>query len=240
MPVGFWRSVGHSFNTFAVECAIDELAQLAGADPVDFRLAMLTGDPRAAAVLQKAAALAGWGGPVPAGRARGVALAAAFGSIVAQIAEVSSPAPGRIKVERVWCAIDCGQVVNPSIVEAQMQGGIVHGLTAALWGRMSFSNGVASPVNFNRYRMTRMRGHAPHRGGDHREHRGARGSGRARRPADRTGGRECLVPADGHACAVAAAAVTIRTGGADRTGAAAVRDRSGPDRARGSVAIEAR
>ena len=157
VPVGFWRSVGHSFNTFAVECAIDELAELAGVDPVNFRLAMLTGNPRATAVLQKAAALAGSGGPVAAGRARGVALAVAFGSIVAQVAEVSSPAPGRIKVERVWCAIDCGQVVNPSIVEAQMQGGIVHGLTAALWGRMSFSNGVASPVNFNRYRMTRMR-----------------------------------------------------------------------------------
>ncbi|HEY8302281.1 MAG TPA: molybdopterin cofactor-binding domain-containing protein [Jatrophihabitans sp.] len=157
VPVGFWRSVGHSFNAFAVECAIDELAQLAGADPVAFRQTMLAGNPRASAVLQKVADLAGWGASVPAGRARGVALSAAFGSIVAQIAEVSSPAAGRIKVERVWCAIDCGQVVNPSIVEAQMQGGIVHGLTAALWGRMTFTNGVAGPVNFNRYRMTRMR-----------------------------------------------------------------------------------
>ena len=157
VPVGFWRSVGHSFNAFAVECAMDELAQLAGADPIEFRLTMLAANPRAAAVLQKVAALSGWNGSLPAGRARGVALVSAFGSIVAQVAEVSSPAAGRITVERVWCAIDCGQVVNPSIVEAQMQGGIVHGLTAALWGRITFTNGVASPVNFNRYRMTRMR-----------------------------------------------------------------------------------
>lgn len=157
VPVGFWRSVGHSINAFAVECAMDELALLAGADPVAFRLANLSGAPRAAAVLQRVADLCGWSSAPPAGRARGVALSVAFGSFVAQVAEVSSPSAGRLKVERVWCAIDCGQVVNPDTVEAQMQGGIVHGLTAAMWGRMTFTNGVASPRNFDRYRVTRMR-----------------------------------------------------------------------------------
>ena len=115
-----------------------------------------------------------------------------------------------------------------------MQGGIVHGLTAALWGRMSFTQRGGQPGELQPVPHDAHAGHAPHRGGDHREHGSARGSGRARRPADRAGGRERLVPADGYAGAVAAAAVTIRTGGADRTGAAAVRDRSGPDRARGS------
>ena len=157
VPVGFWRSVGNSINCFAVECAMDELADAAGTDPVAFRLALMVSQPRAAAVLQKAAALSKWSTPPAAGRARGIAITSSFGSFVAEVAEVSQPTAGRIQVERVWCVIDCGQVINPSIVEAQMQGGIVHGMTAALWGHMNFSRGVASPHNFDEYRMTRMR-----------------------------------------------------------------------------------
>jgi isoquinoline 1-oxidoreductase beta subunit len=157
IPVGFWRSVGNSINCFAVESAMDELARAANVDPIAFRLAHMTGHPRAAAVLRKVAALSGWSTTPPAGRARGVAITASFGSIVAQVAEVSQPAAGRIKVEQVWCVIDCGQVVNPGIVEAQLQGGIVHGMSAALWGGMTFERGVASPRNFDDYRMTRMR-----------------------------------------------------------------------------------
>jgi isoquinoline 1-oxidoreductase beta subunit len=157
VPVGFWRSVGHSFNAFAVECAMDELAIAANADPIAFRLAHMSDDPRAGAVLNKVAEMCDWAGGPPAGSARGIAIANAFGSIVAEVAEVSQPSPGVISVDRVWCAIDCGQVVNPDIVEAQMQGGIVHGLTAALWGRITFKNGVASPRNFGSYRMTKMK-----------------------------------------------------------------------------------
>ncbi|MEO6703557.1 MAG: molybdopterin cofactor-binding domain-containing protein, partial [Jatrophihabitantaceae bacterium] len=157
IPVGFWRSVGNSLNCFAVESAIDELALAAGADPIAFRLGMLSADPRSAAVLRAVAKAANWTSPPAAGRARGVALTRSFGSIVAQIAEVSSPSAGKIKVERVWCAVDCGQVVNPDIVEAQMQGGIVHGLSAAMWGRTTFERGVATPVNFDDYKVTRMR-----------------------------------------------------------------------------------
>jgi isoquinoline 1-oxidoreductase beta subunit len=156
IPVGFWRSVGHSINAFVVESAIDELALLAGADPLAYRQRLLANDPRSLNVLNTAAALAGWGTPLPAGRARGIAFAQGFGSYVAQVVEISGTA-GAISVRRVSCAIDCGTVVNPDTVEAQMQGGIVHGLTAALWGRMTFANGVASPKNFNGYRMLRMR-----------------------------------------------------------------------------------
>ncbi len=157
VPVGFWRSVGNSLNCFAVESAMDELALAAGVDPLALRLSMLGADPRSTAVLQRVAAMSGWSTPPAAGHARGLALSASFGSIVAQVVDVSAPTAGALKVNRVWCAIDCGQVVNPDTVEAQMQGGIVHGLSAALWGKMSFNRGIASPTNFDGYRVTRMR-----------------------------------------------------------------------------------
>ena len=156
VPVGFWRSVGHSINAFVVESAIDELALLAGVDPLAYRQRLLAGDARSLNVLNKAAELAGWGTPPPSGSARGIAFAQGFGSYVAQVVEISGTA-SKISIRRVSCAIDCGTVVNPDTVEAQMQGGIVHGLTAAMWGRMTFANGVASPKNFNGYRMMRMR-----------------------------------------------------------------------------------
>ena len=157
IPVGFWRSVGHSINAFMVESAIDELALIAGENPLDYRRRLLTGDTRSLAVLNAAAALADWDTPPPAGRARGIAFHASFGSVVAQVVELSGNTPSTIKVWRVSCVIDCGRAINPDTVEAQMQGGIVHGMTAALWGKMSFQNGRPSPRNFNQYKMMRMR-----------------------------------------------------------------------------------
>lgn len=156
VPVGYWRSVGHSINCFVVESAIDELAQLAGIDPLVFRQRLLVNDARTLNVLNAAAALGGWGTPLPAGRARGIAVTNSFGSIVAEVAEVSAPTAGALKVHRISCAIDCGQAINPDTIKAQMEGGIAHGLAAALWGKVTFSGGKASARNFSNYRMLRM------------------------------------------------------------------------------------
>lgn len=157
VPVGFWRSVGHSINAFAVESFIDELADAAGVNPYQFRRRLLQGKDRFLAVLDAAADLGDWGTPVPAGRARGIAIAESFGSIVAEVAEVSQPSAGAMKVHRVAVAIDCGRAINPGQVRAQAEGGVVHGLSAALWGRMEFTNRRASVRNFNAYRLVRMR-----------------------------------------------------------------------------------
>jgi isoquinoline 1-oxidoreductase beta subunit len=156
VPVGFWRSVGHSHNAFFSESFIDELAHAAGQDPVAFRLAMLEDMPRYAAVLKLAAAEAGWGKPLPAGRARGVALHESFDSIVAQVAEVSVE-EGRIRVHRVVCAVDCGVVVNPGIVAQQMEGGVIFGLTAALYGRVDIEGGVVKQKNFPDYPLLQLK-----------------------------------------------------------------------------------
>ncbi len=162
IPVGYWRSVGHSINTFAVECAIDEAALAAGIDALAFRQQLLTGstDPLAArtlAVLNAAASLGGWGTALPAGRARGIAVGMAFNTIVAEVAELSAPVAGDFILHKVACAVDCGTAVNPNSVEAQMQGGIFHGLSAAKWGELKWTGGVSSVKNFNKYRMTRLK-----------------------------------------------------------------------------------
>lgn len=146
VPVGYWRAVGHSHNAFFSEGFVDELAHAAGQDPVAYRLSLLAGMPRHAAVLQLAADKAGWGKPLPAGRARGVALHESFGSIVAQVVEVSM-AP-KLTVHRVVCAVDCGTVVNPAIVVRQMESGIVFGLTAALYGRIDIVASEVQQKNF--------------------------------------------------------------------------------------------
>jgi isoquinoline 1-oxidoreductase beta subunit len=157
VPVGFWRSVGHSINAFMVESAIDELALIAGVDPLAFRQRLLASDARSLAVLNAAATLGDWGTAPPSGHARGIAFHAGFGSIVAQVVEISGTTPASIKVHNVACVIDCGRVVNPDTVEAQMQSAIVHGMTAALWGKMTFQAGTPSPHNYNQYRMMRIR-----------------------------------------------------------------------------------
>ncbi len=147
VPVGSWRSVGHSLNAFFTECFLDELAQAAGQDPFHYREALLAQHPRQLAVLRLAAAQAGWGRALPAGRARGIALHESFGSICAQVAEVSIEA-GRPRVHRVVCALDAGTLVHPDSVRAQMEGSIVFGLTAALYGEITIANGAVQQRNF--------------------------------------------------------------------------------------------
>ncbi|HET7295745.1 MAG TPA: xanthine dehydrogenase family protein molybdopterin-binding subunit, partial [Gemmatimonadales bacterium] len=156
IPVGFWRSVNNSFNAFAVETFIDELAHAARKDPYAYRRDLLGKAPRHLGALNLAASKAGWGTPLPAGRARGIAVHKAFESFVAQVAEVSVDADGVPRVHRVVCAVDCGPVVNPGIVEAQMQSAIVYGLTAALWGEITIDKGRVQQSNFHDYRMLRL------------------------------------------------------------------------------------
>lgn len=155
VPVGFWRSVGHSQNHFISECFADEVAHAAGKDPYEFRRALLTNAPRHRGVLELAATKAGWGTPLPTGRARGIAVAHSFGSYVAQVAEVSVQ-DGKPRVHRVVCAVDCGVYVNPDIIAAQMESAIVFGLTAALYGEITIENGAAKQSNFHDYPMLRI------------------------------------------------------------------------------------
>jgi isoquinoline 1-oxidoreductase beta subunit len=156
IPVGFWRSVNNSFNGFAVETFIDECAAAAKADPYEYRRALLANAPRHRGVLELAATKAGWGTPLAAGRARGIAVFKSFESFVAQVAEVSVSSAGEVRVHRVVCAVDCGMHVNPQTIEAQMQGGIVFGLTAALKGAITIDRGRVQQGNFNDYEMLRM------------------------------------------------------------------------------------
>jgi isoquinoline 1-oxidoreductase beta subunit len=155
VPVGFWRSVGHSHNAFFSESFIDELAVATKQDPLAFRLNLLKDAPRYAAVLQLAASKAGWGKPLPAGRAQGIALHKSFGSIVAQVAEVSLE-QGQIRVHRVVCAIDCGTVVNPDTVAQQMESSVIYGLSAALFGRIDIVGGEVQQSNFPSYPMVML------------------------------------------------------------------------------------
>ncbi len=156
IPVGFWRSVNNSFNAFAVESFIDELAAAAKVDPFEYRRGLLSNAPRHRAVLELAAAKAGWGTPLPAGRARGIAVHKSFESIVAEVAEVSVSSAGEVRVHRVVCAVDCGMFVNPDTIEAQMQSGIVYGLTAALKGAITIDRGRVQQSNYHDYQMLRM------------------------------------------------------------------------------------
>jgi isoquinoline 1-oxidoreductase beta subunit len=161
VPVGFWRSVGHSHQAFFKECFMDEVALAAGQDPVAFRAALLQRHPRPLKVLQQVAAMSGWGrpaGPAPGAlpRARGVALHQSFGSVVAQVAEVSVDADHKIRVHKVWCVIDCGFAVNPNLIRQQLESAIVFGLSAALGGEITIQNGQVQQSNFHDYPMLRM------------------------------------------------------------------------------------
>jgi isoquinoline 1-oxidoreductase beta subunit len=160
LPTAFWRGVGPTHNVFVVESFVDELAAAAKQDPVVFRRAMLGKAPRMLGVLNLAAEKAGWGKPLKpvAGRrvGRGISAQFAFGTFMAQVAEVSVGADGEVRVHRVVCALDCGQVVNPDTVVAQMEGGIVFGLTAALWGEITVDKGRVQQSNFGDYRMMRI------------------------------------------------------------------------------------
>jgi isoquinoline 1-oxidoreductase beta subunit len=151
--VGYLRSVSHAPNCFAVESSIDELAAAASKNPLDFRLELLASKPRHANVLKLAAERSGWGRPRP-GRHLGIAFMEGYTSVIAQVAEISVEG-GALEVHRITCAVDCGQMVNPRIVESQMESGIVFGLSAALWGGITLGAGRVRETNFNTYRLLR-------------------------------------------------------------------------------------
>ena len=156
VSVHFWRSVSNSQNIYLTECFLDELAAAGGRDPLELRLSLLDAHPRRARALRLAADKAGWSDRRADGRALGCAVAECFGSVVAQVAEVEI-VNGEVRVPRVVCAIDCGTIVNPDTIEAQVESGIVYGLSAALYGQISIENGGAVEGNFDRYPILRMR-----------------------------------------------------------------------------------
>ncbi len=156
VPPQWFRSVGNSHTAFAMESMIDELAWAAGRDPLEYRRALLAHKPRHWRALKAAAEKAGWGTPPPEGRARGLAVHDCFGTIVAEVAEVSVDARRGIRVHKVSCALDCGQAVNPLAIEAQVQGGVVFGLSAALFGAVTLKEGRVEQSNFHDYRVLRI------------------------------------------------------------------------------------
>jgi isoquinoline 1-oxidoreductase subunit beta len=156
VPAWFWRSVGASQNGFAVEGFIDELAYAAGKDPVELRRQLLKGHSDWRHVLDTAAQKANWGKAMPPGTAQGIAIVESYGSIVAEVAEVSLSKRGEVRVERVVCAIDCGHVVNPLTVAEQIEGSVVWGLTAALYGQITIEQGHVVEGNFDDYQMLRL------------------------------------------------------------------------------------
>ena len=160
VPVGFWRSVGHSINAFVFESMLDEVAHAAGRDPYDLRRELLAEHPRELALLDLVAEKAGWGSPltpVEGGRrGRGIVLHESFGSLVAQVAEVTVGDDGTLKVDRIVCAVDPGIVVNPDTIDAQMRGGIVFGLSAALMQKITVEKGRVVEANFDSYPLATM------------------------------------------------------------------------------------
>jgi isoquinoline 1-oxidoreductase beta subunit len=156
IPTAFWRSVGPSHNVFVTESFMDELAAAAKQDPVAYRMALLDQAPRAKAVLALTAERASWGQPLPERVGRGVSLQSVFGTYMAQVAEVEVSKDGAVRVRRVVCAVDCGTVVNPDTVRAQIEGAIMFGITAALYGQITLKNGRVEQGNFDTYQMLRM------------------------------------------------------------------------------------
>src|SRR5438309_8122229 len=156
IPTGFWRSVGPSHNVFVTESFIDELAAAAKQDAVAYRRALLDKTPRAKAVLDLAAEKAGWGQPVPERIGRGVSLQFVFATYLAQVAEVEVSKDGAVRVRRVVCAVDCGTVVNPDTVRAQIESAVMFGITAALYGKITLKDGRVEQTNFDTYQILRM------------------------------------------------------------------------------------
>ena len=156
VPVGFWRSVNHSQNGFFRECFVDEMAHAVSQDPYQFRRKLLSKDPVRLAVLDAAAKAASWDKPTPPGVSRGIALVEAYGSLCAQVVEASVQDKGQVKVHRVVAALDTGHVVNPAILQSQVESGIVYGLTATLYGAITIKNGKVQQGNFDDYQMLRM------------------------------------------------------------------------------------
>ena len=156
VPTGFWRGVGPNNNVFAIECFMDELAKKAGKDPVDFRRGMLASNPRFLAALNLAAEKSGWGEKLPARVGRGVSVQPSFASFIATVVEAEIDELGEVNLRRVTCAVDTGIAVNPDTVMAQLEGGLIFGLTAALYGEITIDKGRVQQSNFNDYRMLRI------------------------------------------------------------------------------------
>jgi isoquinoline 1-oxidoreductase beta subunit len=156
VPTGFWRGVGPNNNVFAIECFMDELARKAGKDPIDFRRGMLGTNPRLKAALDLVAQKSNWGAPLPARVGRGVSVMPSFASFIATVVEAEVDEHGEVHLRRVTSAVDTGIAVNPDTIAAQLQGGLIFGLTAALWGEITIENGRVRQSNFNDYRMLRI------------------------------------------------------------------------------------
>jgi isoquinoline 1-oxidoreductase beta subunit len=156
IQVGSWRSVGNSQNGFFTESVIDECAHAAGKDPYLFRKSKLKGLPRFEAVLDKVAEMSNWNSPLPEGKFRGIALHKSFGSIVAQVAEITKVSEKEFSIDNYYCVIDCGRTVNPDTIEAQMQSGIMYGISAAMYGEITFAEGEVEQYNFPQYEVVRM------------------------------------------------------------------------------------
>jgi isoquinoline 1-oxidoreductase beta subunit len=156
VPTGFWRGVGPNNNVFAIECFMDELARKAGKDPIAFRRDMLAGTPRLRAALDLVAEKSKWGETLPARVGRGVCAQPSFGSFIATVVEAEVDEQGEVHLRRVISAVDTGIAVNPDTIEAQLQGGLIFGLTAALYGEITIKNGRVQQSNFNDYRMLRI------------------------------------------------------------------------------------
>ena len=156
VTTGFWRGVGPNNNVFAIESFMDELARRAKTDPVAFRLGMLDGTPRLQAALKLVTEKSGWGSPLPARVGRGVSAQPSFGSFIATVVEAEVDDVGEVHLRRVTCAVDTGIAVNPDTIMAQLQGGLIFGLTAALWGEVTIEKGRVQQSNFNNYRMLRI------------------------------------------------------------------------------------
>jgi len=161
IPVGFWRSIGLSQNTFFVESFLDELADASGQDPIALRKSLLLNNPRCIAVLERVAEMANWGQPSVPGTGQGIAFVEHAESYLALIAEVSVESGGKVKVHKVYCAIDCGTVVNPDIVKAQMEGAMIYGLTAVLQGEITIENGRVQQSNFHDYPVLSLKDAPP-------------------------------------------------------------------------------
>jgi isoquinoline 1-oxidoreductase subunit beta len=156
VPTGFWRGVGPNNNVFAIECFMDELARKAGKDPVEFRRGMLGTNPRLKGALDLVAEKSNWGAPLPARAGRGVSVQPSFGSFIATVVEAEVDEFGEVHLRRVTTAVDTGIAVNPDTIMAQLQGGLVFGLTAALYGEVTIEKGRVGQSNFNDYRMLRI------------------------------------------------------------------------------------
>ena len=156
VPTGFWRGVGPNNNVFATECFMDELAHKAGKDPVEFRRRMLGTNPRLKAALDLVAEKSNWGAPLPARAGRGVSVQPSFGSFIATVVEAEVDEFGEVHLRRMTSAVDTGIAVNPDTIVAQLQGGLIFGLTAALYGEVTINKGRVRQSNFNDYRMLRI------------------------------------------------------------------------------------